>query len=128
MSRRNRRLTKPEGARPTLSPAARYAAPSRVWGDLSPSRQPPAAAASGLQRSQRRQVSLSAVRHRRNFAPQGDFFGAWSLYPPSPLVQKLQRAVTCVRRGIRREVLFASRATGAGSVARKKHYSNRSCK
>lgn len=74
---------------------------------------------------QRPNPSLKAVRGRltRTTPARGVSFGPWSLSLPAA-----RQALVCARRGIRREVIFAKKFTGAGSYARKKYFSNRSCK
>lgn len=138
-SRRRRRDSPNEAARRISRPDARpRPAASRPFDDLLSSRPPVARqVASAIQRidTYRSYKALQALRSVRAALPRqarqtparAISFGAWSL-PPSLPEKTLQAASTCARRGIRREVLFALNRRGAGSGARKKHYSNRSCK
>lgn len=128
MARRSRRPVTNTRQRDT-SPVARTAAASRslsYWTDLPQSRPELSAPASVGQRPNRHRF-VAAVAKTRQTASRPFSFGAWSL-PPTLSQKTLQRAVTCVRRGVRREVLFATRGRGKGSHARKKYFSNRSCK
>lgn len=77
-------------------------------------------------RANRRAATVHASQAIKR--PSGPFsFGAWS-FPPSLSLPEAKKALSCARRGRRKEVLFAKKLTGAGSHARKRHYSNRSCK
>lgn len=128
MARKAKRLvTVPGPARHTS--VARSAAGSRSlshWPDLPLSRPPVSPAASVPQRGKRRVVAPAPSRDRKR-AAQAVFWGEWYL-PPTLFQKTLQTAVTCARRGIRREVMFAKRQTGAGAKGWKKHFSNRRCK
>lgn len=111
------------------TPVARSAAGSRSlfhWPDLPLSRPPVSPAASVLQR-RKRQVLAPAPSRDRKRAAQAVSWGEWHL-PPTPSKQTLSGALTCARRGIRREVIFAKRLTGPGAKGWKKHFSNRRCK
>lgn len=129
MSKKARRNQRSEAARhPSV---ARYRpAASRVWPDLLSSR-PRAEAVASVARRANRRLATEAPR-RGPIRPSGAVsFGAWHLPPlrdvfasSMPLVQQ---AKLCARRRIRREFLFAVRATGAGSHGRRLHFTNRSC-
>lgn len=128
MARRAKRSVTFTSQRDT-TPVARSAAGSRslsYWPDLPLSRPELSAPASVPQRGKRHRLVASAPQVRKR-APEAVFFGAWSL-PPSLSQQTLSKALTCARRGIRREVMFAKRQTGAGAKGWKKHFSNRRCK
>lgn len=76
-------------------------------------------------RSGKRQSPTLAVRatFRSSDAPiRSPFKGATMVTP-----ELTQRALECARRGIRREVLFATKRTGKGSVSPKKRYSKTRC-
>lgn len=128
MARKARRSVSYPGQRDT-TPIARSAAGSRslsYWPDLPLSRPAVLPPASVPQRGKRHRPVASAPQGRKR-APQAVSFGAWSL-PPFPSLNVASKALTCARRGIRREVMFAKRQTGAGSKGWKKHFSNRRCK
>ncbi|AZL83033.1 hypothetical protein [Apis mellifera associated microvirus 47] len=138
MSKKARRSTRStEPARPPYSGARPSPAGSRDWPDLLFSRSTVYPRSTSVaHRADRIRQTLVAAYQRRVAeslrkapirAPGAFSFGGWSL-PPSMLSQKLQAASVCARRSVRREVLFATRSTGPGSHARKRHYSNRSCR
>lgn len=142
-SRRRRRDSPSEAARRISRPDARLRpAASHPFDDLLSSRPPVARqVASATQRvdTYRSYKALQALRSVRAALPRqarqtparAISFGAWSLDPsffvPEPL-KRVKELLVCPRRAIRREVMFALRLRGAGSGARKKHYSNWSCK
>ena len=129
MARRSRRSIAYQPSQRDISPVTRAAAGSRslsYWTDLPQSRPELAAPASVPQRGKRRAAAPIPPGARKR-ASEPVSWGEWTLPPTFPK-QTLQKALTCARRAIRREVLFAKRQTGAGSKGWKKHFSNRSCK
>lgn len=142
MARHNRRRDRlNEVARqPPRSDAPLRRATSRPWGDLASVVRPstPRPASVVYQTNRIRQTLLAAYSRRvadslrkpPNRAPGAVSFGSWRLPPFSRLAQPpepIRAASVCARRSIRREVLFALRRRGAGSGARKKHFSNTRC-
>lgn len=128
MARRAKRAITGSGPARHTS-VARSAAGSRslsYWPDLPQSRPPVLPAASVPQRGKRKVLAPAPSRDRKR-PPQAVSWGEWYL-PPTLSQKTLQAAATCARRGIRREVMFAKRQTGAGAKGWKKHFSNRSCK
>lgn len=134
---RKSQTRKREPARGTTSThPARNAAGSRLWPDL-PSLDRPTAGRASKPRPARTAVA-SRRRHpparpltaakKPVFSPQS-LFGSWELPTPHARVAKAPDALkTCIQRHERREVLFATRSTGAGSQARRLNFTNRRCK
>lgn len=122
-----RRLTSPEVARQPPRSVARPAATYRSGPLVDYIRPAVHRPASAVFQTDFRRVSPRTVPVRHLPPAKGVSFGAWSL-PPNLPFKALQAAHTCASRGIRREVLFASRSTGSGSKARRLHFTNRSCK
>lgn len=129
MARRSRRSVSSPSQRDT-TPVARKAAGSRslsYWTDLPQSRPAMEPWPASVPQRGKRRVAAPAPSRDRKRAPEAVSWGAWSL-PPTLPQKTLQKALTCARRGIRREVMFAKRQTGAGAKGWKKHFTNRSCK
>lgn len=130
MARKSRPSVRSQAGQRDTSHVARSAAGSRplsYWTDLPQSRPPVLPAASVPRRGNRRVVTTATAPVARKRAPEPVSFGTWSL-PPTLSQETLQKAATCARRGIRREVMFAKRQTGRGAKGWKKHFSNRRCK
>lgn len=68
----------------------------------------------------RRTVTQPASRPGLPGQPASAIFGPWS-------IGQVRSAFTCARRYVRRSVLFATRSTGKGSRARRRHFSNQRC-
>jgi len=105
-------------------------AASRVWDDLPQSRPGAARPASGPHRGHTRRQAVKAPTRRTystTYVDPGAIFGTWTMSTPTPSPKTLQAASTCARRHVRREVLFATRSTGAGSKGRRLHFTNRRC-
>lgn len=69
------------------------------------------------------------TRRKARPASVSAFFSPFPTLPPTRLVREpLKAAMACARRGVRREVLFASGGHRKGSAARKRYFSNRSCR
>lgn len=129
MARRSRSPVRSPSQRDT-TPIARTAAGSRslsYWTDLPQSRPAMDPWRASVPPRGKRRVAASAASAVRKRPPEAVSFGAWSL-PPTLPKQIASKALTCARRGIRREVMFAKRQTGAGAKGWKKHFSNRRCK
>lgn len=124
-ARRREKPAKHEGAQ--RSPAARNAAPSSSWPDMPYSAGP---TRGKLTVSVKRRQPI-AGKHPRQGRPATlqSLFGTWQLpTPPRPQSKASEAVSTCVARHQRREVLFATRQTGAGATAPRKKFTNRSCK
>lgn len=125
MGKKANRFTRSEAARHTPGARIRPAA-SRLWPDLPLNHPRVESGVSVLRRSNRRRIATESPRKGLHGPSRAVSFGTWSL-PPSVSTPRLQAASTCARRYVRRSVLFASRSTGAGSKARRLHFSNRRC-
>lgn len=108
----------------------RNAAASRSWADMA-SREGSSSPSSQVSWEQRprRKAPRSQPRPQRG-RPQTlqELFGSWVVPTQRPAAKTLQAASTCVARHQRREVLFATQRTGAGSHARKIKFTNKRCK
>lgn len=125
MAKKPRRQNRPEAARYTPIARTRPAA-SHVWADLAyrdaaPTWRPIAMNHRFNPHRLVRGLTKAPQRPIRAFS-----FGTWYL-PPTPTPERLKAASTCARRFIRREVLFATKSTGAGSRGRRLHFTNRRC-
>lgn len=92
------------------------------WTPSGPSRKPPA---------RRKRAPIPAKTHRPGpVINLRALFGTWDVLTPQQKEKRLKTALNaspCAQRSARREVMFATRATGAGAIARKKHFTNRKC-
>lgn len=118
-------------ARATHQRPASYAAGSDIsWNDLlyrDPWNQPTGAPSHRENRRQPSRPATAFTLTRTRRRPVAAFSSWFPTLPPVSTVKRLLGAFSCARRAQRRETLFATRRTGAGSRSPKRHYSNRRC-
>lgn len=132
MSKKTRHKTVPQhGARSTSQRIARInPAPYASWADMLPRAPGQLDQERTPHRGTARRITRLAAVTQPQSARKGRVtpFSAFFATPPLPhLQQRLQGAFSCARRHARREVLFATRRTGKGSGAPKKHFTNKRC-
>lgn len=126
MARKSRPSKDTTGLARNTSYRSPLAASSRVWADL-PSIYP-AILQSPVSRTHRVHPHrpVRGLAKAPNRPTRAINFGSWSL-PSRITAERLKSAHTCAKRHRRREVLFATRSTGAGSHGRRLYFSNRRC-
>lgn len=110
---------------------SRYAAASSSWPDMDyrpaddPVRRP-----STTVSVDRRPIRARKQPVKKAPVPSSTaLFGPWTIQTPPKVNQRAVRVATpCEARAERRQVMFATRNTGAGSTAPKRKFTNRSCK
>lgn len=127
-SRPKRKHGPAHGSQP--SNRARNAAGSNSWSAIAFRSEPFGDEQSRVSRDKRPAPRPSKQRPRGAVPSLQALFGTWELPTTAQRPQKKPPAAvsTCVARHQRREVLFATQRTGAGSTARKIKFTNRRCK